>query len=168
MVRNTRPGPTVFTHGSEHIEWDGAGDAAGGDVQPVPRSFLDSVQFRRVSTRGILVIEDSPDVIDTTFAAHKAAWDQRLDAQRHAGEESIDEAPNNDSVVRTCLGPSGRGPNQACGADVPIKAAKLAEVPPLCTFHEHMAAQFVSSEGERIVEGKPEIVWTRVQIDGRE
>lgn len=161
MVRNTAAGPTVFSDRGEAVEWAGANDPMGGDLQPVPDSFLDSVQFHRMTARGILVVEQAEEAVAAALAAHRQDWEQRLANQRNASAAAIDEAPRNDSVVKTCIGPSGRGPDQLCGVDVPIKAAKLAEQPPLCSAHSGMAAQFIAQESDRFVDGKPEVVWLK-------
>jgi hypothetical protein len=164
MVRNTAAGPTVFADAQQHVEWSGAGDPMGGDLQPVPPSFLDNVQFHRMTARGILVVETADEAIAAALASHKADWENRLERQRTASIEAIDQAPQNDSVVKTCLGPSGKDPSGACGAAVPIKAAKLAEMPPLCPMHTGMASQFIATEGEKIVEGKPEVIWVKARL----
>lgn len=162
MVRNTAAGPTVFSDNNQRVEWAGANDPAGGDLRPVPESFLDSVQFQEMSARGILVVESADEAIQTALAAHRSEWDQRIERQRQSSIDALDEAPQNDSVVKTCLGPSGKGVDVLCGVDVPIKASKLAEIPPLCNAHSGMSNQFIASEGERIVQGKPEIVWMKI------
>jgi hypothetical protein len=64
MVRNTAAGPTVFSEGpNATVEWAGANDPMGGDLQPVPESFLNNVQFHRMAARGILVVETADEAI---------------------------------------------------------------------------------------------------------
>jgi hypothetical protein len=164
MVRNTAAGPTVFSDGTNNIEWAPAGDPAGGDIQPVPASVLENVQFHRTMARRILVVEEADDVVASALAAHRQDWETRLAAQRTASTASIDQAPQNDSVIKTCIGPSGRSPDQLCGADVPIKQAKVNEIPPLCAMHSGLSGQYIATETERIVEGKPEVVWVKARI----
>jgi hypothetical protein len=165
MVRNTAAGPTVFSEGpNATVEWAGANDPMGGDLQPVPESFLNNVQFHRMAARGILVVETADEAIQAALAQHKAEWDTRQARQRDASRSALDEAPNNDSVIKTCLGPSGRDPRQLCGADVPIRQAKLAETVPLCPMHSGLAGQFIAEESDRIVNGKPEIVWLKTNL----
>lgn len=164
MVRNTAAGPTVFADGNQHVEWSGAGDPMGGDLQPVPEVFTQNVQFHRMVARGILIVETAEEAIATALAAHKADWENRLAQQRAASAAAIDMTPQNDSVVKTCIGPSGKSPDQLCGADVPVKSAKLAETPPLCPLHTGLSTQFIAQESERIVEGKPEVVWVKARL----
>lgn len=164
MVRNTAAGPTVFADNTQHVEWQGAGDPMGGDLQPVPPAFLDNVQFHRMTARGILVVEEAEEAVAAALTAHRQEWEARLAAQRNASKQAIDQAPMNDSLVKSCIGPSGKGPDQLCGVDVPIKAAKVAEQPPLCSMHTGLAPQFIATEGEKIVEGKPEVVWVKARL----
>lgn len=164
MVRNATAGPAVFSADGHNVEWQGAGDSMGGDLQPVPASFTENVQFHRMVARGIFVVETADEAIATALRQHKAEWENRLAAQRNASAAAIDPAPQNDSVVKTCIGPSGRDPNGRCGVDVPIKAAKLAEIPPLCPPHQSLAGQFIAQPTANIVEGKPEIAWVKAQL----
>lgn len=164
MVRNTAAGPTVFSDGGHNVEWQGAGDEMGGDLQPVPTSFTENVQFHRMVARGIFEIESADDVIQAALTQHKREWQSRLAAQRAASKASIDTAPQDDSVVKGCIGPSGRGVNEKCGVDVPVKVAKLAEVPPLCPLHSGLAGQFIAQPTDKIIEGKPEITWAKAQL----
>lgn len=164
MVRNTAAGPTVFADAQQHVEWQGSGDPMGGDLQPVPPSFLDNVQFHRMTARGILVVETADEAIAAALASHKQDWETRLERQRTASIDAIDQAPQNDSVVKGCIGPSGKSPEMLCGVEVPIKAAKLADTPPLCSMHTGLAGQFIAQEGEKIVEGKPEVVWVKARL----
>lgn len=165
MVRNTSPGPTVFDNGrGDKVEWQGAGDSMGGDIQPVPGVFLNDVQFQRMKTRGIFEIVEDESIIDATTAAHRAEWRNRQDRQRSAGIEQLDETPNNDTIVKTCIGPSGKAADQLCGADVPVRVADTANKPPLCPMHTGLSSQFVPRTTERVVEGKPEVVWMRARL----
>lgn len=63
LVRNTQRGPTVFSDPKENIaiEWQGAGDNHGGDVQPVPDSLMENVNFLRAVQMGTFVIEEDGD-----------------------------------------------------------------------------------------------------------
>lgn len=164
MVRNTAAGPTVFADSNQHVEWAGAGDPMGLDIQPVPESFLANVQFHRMVARGIFEVETSDDKINAALQQHRQEWESRLAQQRDASQRALDQAPQNDSVVKTCIGPSGKDPSQLCGADVPIRASKLAEIPPLCPPHSGLAHQFIAQESERIVNGRPEVVWVRTRL----
>lgn len=60
LVRNTQRGPTVFSDSAANIsiEWQGAGDQFGGDVQPVPEVLMENVNFLRAVQLGTFVIEE--------------------------------------------------------------------------------------------------------------
>jgi len=60
LVRNTQRGPTVFSDSAANIsiEWQGAGDQFGGDVQPVPEALMENVNFLRAVQLGTFVIEE--------------------------------------------------------------------------------------------------------------
>lgn len=170
LVRNTTRGPLVFRseESKTSVEWQGADDPMGGDVQPVPASFLDDVQFHRMAARGILVIQKADEVGREKLDLHRQEWEQRQERQRTASADSLDTTVQDDAVVKTCIGPSGKGPDQLCGADVPIRASKLRETPPLCSMHGGLANQFLAQESDRLVQGKPEVVWRRVAVTATE
>jgi hypothetical protein len=168
MVRNTTKGPVVFSNSpSDYVEWQGAGDGMGGDVQPISPTWVDNPQFRRMMTRGIFEVEQADDEIQAVLDKHKADWDRRALERESATKDAIDQAPNNDMLVRSCLGP-GSKPGENCGTDVSVKVQDQDKKPPLCTSHEHMAGQFVPQATERIVGGKQEVVWKSIAMGRRE
>lgn len=166
MIRNTQPGPTVYSGPTQHVEWAGAGDPMGGDVQPVPPSFVDDVQFRRAVTRGIFRIEEAPDEIQAALAAHAREWSLRNEHARTASQESLEALPDKDVLSLACIGPSPRGTG-ICEQAVPVKARARYERPPLCPQHEHLTGSFLPEETGRLIAGKPEIAWMRTSLGAR-
>lgn len=168
MVRNTEPGPTVFALDADnHVEWAGQGDPMGGDLQPVPPNYLDHPQFQRAVTRGIFVVEDAPEEVRDALDRHKRDWDQRQQQRRDASTAALDQAPQNDVLMLSCIAPSGKGPGQLCAQDVPVPQRSRNETPPLCPMHKSLASQFIAEEGEKIVEGKPEVKWVTTRLGER-
>lgn len=166
MVRNTHGGPAVFSDGNQHVEWAGAGDIMQNDVQPVPPAFMDNVQFHRMVTRGIFVVETADEDIAGVLAAHRRDWEMRNARAQAASAAAIDMAPDDDSIMKNCLGPSTTGRGK-CDQSVPVKVRELASKPPLCTVHAELAPQFVAEEGQEIVGGKPEVIWKHIQVGAR-
>lgn len=167
LVRNAQPGPTVFAlDQNDHIEWQGAGDPMGGDLQSVPAKYFDSVQFQRALTTGILELEEAPEEIKRASELHRAEWEMRQERQKTANTDAIDQAPQNDMLMLSCIGPSGKGiPGQLCGAQVPVRQRAQHEAPPLCGLHAPLAKQFIATQGEKIIDGKTQTVWVKPQMD---
>jgi hypothetical protein len=168
MVRNTTLGPTVFSDGKENVEWAGAGDVMGNDLQPVPESFLANVQFHRMASRGIFEIVQAPEEVLAAQELHKQDYQQRMARQQNASQAALDMTPGDDSLMLNCVGPSdtGRG---SCGTPVPVKANRQAEQPPLCPRHVELSGQFVSQESdEKIIGGKPQVKWFPIKVGATE
>lgn len=156
LVRNTKPGPTVFhdpTTGSE-VTWQGANDPMGDDVQVIPPTFLASSDFLRSLSRGIFVIESAPEDILAQLDAHlsspglarqAASWKAKQANEQTSALEHIDHTANNDIVAVKCIGPSTRGDGQ-CGAEIPVRDNARNEKAPLCAQHAQLASQFVPTE----------------------
>jgi hypothetical protein len=85
-VQNKEKGPSVFSDPVNNvaIEWAGIGDPNGGDIQYVPDSLMQDINFIRAINRGIFEkVEMSADV------------QARMDQQGAAYRERRDEAENN-------------------------------------------------------------------------
>jgi len=167
-IRNTQSGPTVFTdkHTETSIEWQGKGDVSGGDIQVVPDSLLDNVNFMRVIARGILVTETADKSIEQALSVHRAAWEQKEEAQKRHSQMTIENAEKKDFVSTACIGPSARGTGE-CGEPVPVRETQVGEKPPLCSKHEMLASQYVVTETEEIKNGEALKQWNRVHVDPR-
>lgn len=169
MVRNNQAGPTVFTApgpSGAHVEWQGAGDPQGLDVQPCPAEFLNSVAFRAAMTRGIFEQVDDETLIDETLAQHRQDWDQKQERQRNAGTEALELEPDNDLAMESCIAPVAKG-GKLCGTALSLKVAELREKPPLCQDHQRYAGKFVAEETSEIVNGKPKVRWTLMRVEPR-
>lgn len=167
MVRNTEGGPTVLSdlRTKEYVEWQGAGDPSGADVQAVPEEFLQNVNFIRAVQRGILVIENAEDNPEVTEAIERQnkAWAYRREQAQKSAEDSIDQQANNDIVTTDCIAP-------ACSNVVTLKEKQKNERPPLCSTHESMAPQYVPIDdvsGGNAEDSAPR-KWNRVTVTARE
>lgn len=169
MVRNTQPGPTVFTGGDQYIEWQGADDPSGLDVQPCPRDFLNHVQFRQAVVRGIFVVEDDNEEIEDILARHRDEWEIRQERQRNASKDALEFVADNDMLMLKCVAPVGRETSGAtCDVDVPVKARQADQKPPLCHEHRGLVSQFLSEETGVGKDGKPEVKWVRMRVARRQ
>lgn len=170
MVRNTHPGPAVFSYGKDaenFIEWAGAGDGAGGDVQAVPAALLNHPQFRKSIVAGVYVIEDDPGLATATEAAHRAEYEQRMQQQQNASAAVIDIQPDNDFIILKCIAPAQPSSYKLCDVDVSVRARDRFENPPLCPEHKNLAKNFVPKGTGRIVGNQSEMVWEKVKVADR-
>lgn len=177
LVRNDAAGPTIFSDrtSGDHVEWEGAGDENGGDVQIVPESFFSNPNFIRAIQRGILSLEnaeDNPDLA-ASLEKHLATESQRKqrsaaiarrESMEHAGNEDIEYTPDNDLVAVKCPQPTRGG--KPCGDEVLLKSAKLNSTPPLCPKHSSHAPEYVPEESW--VDHKRVVEWKRMTIGPRE
>jgi hypothetical protein len=168
MVRNTTKGPTVFSADGQNVEWAGAGDVMGNDLQPVPASFLENVQFHRMAARGIFKIETGDQEIEATLALHRQDYEQRMRRQQNASIDALDMTPGDDSLMLECVGPSANG-HGACGMSVPMKANKQSEQPPLCPQHAELAGQYVAQEVDgKVIGGRSQVTWVPIKLGATE
>lgn len=168
-VRNLQSGPTVFTDRTSDtaIEWQGKGDPSGGDIQQVPETVINNVNFMRALNNGILAIEEAEPAIQNALTKQAEAWQGRQDGHIQSSIDSIDQKAQNDLISVGCVGPTARGTGE-CGLPVPIKEKNLNDRPPLCPMHENLASQFVIEDTETVVEGKVVRKWARVVVAPRE
>lgn len=162
-VQNQLPGIVVFTDDAQKIvvTWEAKGNAAGKDIVECPATFLRNPKFRETVLRKILTIEDAPEVLQAALAAQTAAWDQRQQASQDA-EQTLTKMA--DAVVAhgvACIAPKGK---ELCGSYGLVMGKNATEHPPLCTEHQSLASQYIAVDSGRIVDGKPEIVWTRAKL----
>ncbi len=151
-VRNMMPGPTVLgldINGRLSVEWMGAKDPDGKDVQYVPEEILKSVQFRRAVERGILQVEDDPSA---SIAKQTEAWTRQTQQSEEDARLLIENQPNNDYIGLDCVGPGTREGTSQCNAPVPLRVTQVATTPPLCERHIQLASRYTSESGteERI------------------
>lgn len=170
MVRNTHPGPAVFSYGKDaenFVEWAGAGDRNGGDVQAVPAALLNHPQFRKSMVAGVYVVESGEDLAEQVEAAHRAEYQDRVQQQRDASVATIDQEPDNDFVVLSCIGFANKNSYKACGADVSVRSKDRFEKAPLCPEHKSQEKDFVPSGTGRLVGNQSEVVWKKVTVADR-
>ena len=166
LVRNTEPNATIYAKDGIVIRWGLAGDINGEDVQRVPDSVADDVDFLRSIDRGILVVEDDSDPeIAEKISQQTAAFKVRRVAAQQATDEALERRQDKDLVQVECVGPSRGG--KVCGKPVLVRSAQRNTVPPLCDGHKHYAAQYVASETGSEGEGGKKVVWARVQVTER-
>lgn len=169
-VRNTQPGPTVFTDNMSkvQIEWAGAGDPSGNDVQQVPGGVVGHVQFMRHVQKGIFTIEGASPEVEAIIARQTGAYRQRQADSEAAIKATIVEETHNDIIVLPCVGPSARSKTGQCGEDVTVRELLRNEAPPLCGKHLDLKAQFVPESTAEIVNGEPVMKWVRTTLAPRE
>jgi hypothetical protein len=170
MARNTMAGPTVLSSdpkGTHFVEWQGANDPNGEDIQPVPEEVVNCVAFMKAVARGVLVIENPDDNPELAQAMERqnTAWKARQEGADRRAVESIDQQANNDIIALKCIGPDTRGQG-LCGADVSVRDKAKDDKPTLCPLHADLAPQYIP---ENIMEsGKNVKKWTRATMGARQ
>lgn len=169
LVRNTEAGPTVFTdtNTNTQVEWQGADDPSGEDVQQVPDALIENVAFLRAVNRGILVVEEASDATREALARQTESWQARRKRAEDASTDAMDEQANNDLIQMPCIGPSQRGSGE-CGEPVPVREKQKHDKPVLCSRHAALTPQYVFHETDQMVDGVPVKKWTRSMVTGRE
>jgi hypothetical protein len=169
MVRNNELGPTVLTVGKEHaFEWKGKGDPNGEDVQHLPDTILEDVNFVKALNKGVFTVEEANEGNLASIARQGESFRERMAAQQQAAMDSIDQEANNDLVQLDCIGPSPRG-NGACGASVMVKDKNRDQAPALCSIHESLASQYIITETDTIGDdGRTSKTWQRMTLGQRE
>ncbi len=169
VARNLMDGVTVLASdvkGSHSVEWAALGDPSGDDIQFIPNEVLESVAFRRAVSRGIVEVmedESDPDVV-SALTRQVAAFKRRQEGAKEDVAVTIEKPTNRDSVSVFCVGPDSRGIGK-CGQAVAVPEKQLKDVPPLCTQHKHLAAQFVPE----VVNGaEDKVEWVHVTLGARE
>jgi hypothetical protein len=161
MVRNMEPGPTVFTApgNGAHVEWQGAGDPQGLDMQSCPAEFLQLVAFCNALEKRIFEIVEDKDLIQETLSQHRNDWEQKQERRRNAGTDALEIVENKDMAMVNCIAPVAKG-GKTCDVALSLKLADLSTKPPLCHEHQRFAGKFIAEETDKIVNGKPEVRWT--------
>lgn len=169
LVRNTELGPTVFTDANTktQVEWAGANDPSGEDIQQVPDLLVENVSFLKAIQRGVLVIEEATPEVREALARQTTSWQARRKTAEDASTAVIDEQANNDLITMPCVGPSTRGVGE-CGEAVPMREKAMYDKPALCSRHAALAPQYVFSESEVLVDGRSTKQWSRTVMTARE
>ena len=168
-VRNTMGGHLVLTPDlakGDYIEWRGAGDPTGQDVQLVSPDVVRSPNFQKMLKRGALAIIDDEAEIAEADRRQQEEWERRLRTGDENAEESIDRKANNDAIVLPCVGPGPRGTESKCGENVVVKEKDKDARPPLCAQHDHLSSQYVATEMQD--GGTTRTSWVRFTMGERE
>lgn len=122
LVRNSEKGPSVFSDPSANIaiEWQGAGDPNGEDVQHVPDSLIDNVNFLKALQRGIFVVEEASPEMQERLDKQVRAYQQRRNSTEQAGAEALDRQTER-SVATAVITETGKVVNgKAEEATIPV------------------------------------------------
>lgn len=170
MARNTKPQVVVLSSdakGSDYVEWQAAGDPSGGDVQIIPDTLAQSVQFIKLVQRGVMVVDNADQNPEVSIAIERqrAAFEQRTKSASEKAQATIEHTAQNDMLSLPCVGPDSRGQGK-CGVEVPTREKTKDEKPPLCSQHAPLAPQYVpmdEQEGTAVVKR-----WVRVTMGSPE
>lgn len=171
-VRNLQNSTTLFAiPGGGAIVWQAAGDTMGGDIQRVPDSLADDIDFLNSLDRGVLSVEDGSNAeVMASIERQSAGFRDSQEKARLRQEAVLDRRQDRDLVTTPCIGPNpnGRGVDE-CGAPVLVRSATRGEVPPLCPKHESLINEFYTvdsgSKGEGATDNTPGRVsqqWKRI------
>lgn len=172
LVRNLMAGPTTLSDLDKiMLKWEGRGDPAGNDVQPVPDAVLETVEFANAVRNQYLEVVDPSEDTKAILARQVQALTAARQASAQAVEATIDRVANRDYITVPCIGPSPRGTGD-CGLPVAVPEKKQDEFPPLCAQHAPLASQCVQIETEQMVEKNDALIpvkkWVRVSMTARE
>lgn len=175
FIKNTQPGPTVFTTDASrndgHLTWQGEGDPNGLDVQVVPRDLLKNLQFRNMLQIGIFQIVQDPAIARAALEAQQQAWVDAEQKRRTADPESIFNDPTLDTAQKLVVEGAANANDvhvencvaTPCTTSVILKPNEVGEKPPLCGPHAGLAPQFVAMEdaSKPLVNGRAQVRWVR-------
>jgi len=138
FLQNEQAGPLVFRDDASNVEivWQGKGDNSGNDMQAVPVSFLNNVNFLRILNRGAVTLIDADEdvraAVESQLASpilqRQAAAAAERKVEAAAEMAPLDRPEKNDYITIGCIGPSSRGQGN-CGAEVPVREATKATLP---------------------------------------
>lgn len=159
LVRNNEPNSTVFDMGSRLLRWAPAGDVMGDDVQRVPDSLAEDVDFIRSVERGVLAVEEgSPELLEKLAASSRSYGDRARRAEAAQQESVLDRRQDRDLVQSGCA---------ECGAQVIQRAAERDQVAPLCNRHKDLRNQFSLEESGSVGDGGVRREWRRARVEHR-
>lgn len=169
FVRNTQPGPTVFTDPLTKVafEWAAKDDPGGEDVQQIPSTLMSNGAFVKAVQRGIFVVENPSEEIDAILARQTTTFQERQQAASEAARAVIQHEAQEDYIQVACIGPNNKGTGE-CGDPVAVKEKHRSAKPPLCVRHRALVGQYVITETDQITDGKAVQVWKRMPMGHRE
>lgn len=165
-VRNNLDTITVFVSKVDGedtpLEFAAHGDSGGEDYQELPSSYLRNAKFRKALQREILeIVEADNEAVLEAWGAQKSAWRAQRAAKEEADRLVAIQQPRAYSGAQ-CLAQEGR--TQCVEFAI---SSKASERPPLCSKHAHLSGQFAPEETGKFIDGKPEVSWVRVELQGR-
>jgi hypothetical protein len=139
LARNKMSGPTVLADSPKEnfqVIFAGAGDPAGGDVQPIPDELVRVPAFARNIALGVIEIVDGQDnpAVARALNAQSAAFWQKNEAEKLSAMESLEAPKDDDLVAVQCIGPGTRADTQ-CEDTIPVRAREKDNQAPLCDRH---------------------------------
>ncbi len=166
-VRNNEKNTTVFTKmiGGDNVKivWDASGQPK--DVQRVPDSFAEDIDFLNALEQGVLTVTGGPPEvlarIDVETAQSQQIREEQQSRVAAAQADTISRPQDKAMIGASCIGP---GPRQGmkCERPVLIASTQISEVPPLCAEHENLAPTFhlveTGSKGEGATEDRAGVV----------
>lgn len=161
LVRNNQLGPTVFHDDASRLKpviWQGRGDPGGGDIKPVPQELFDSVQFQIQLTCGVFELIDNQQEVNRIEQVKREQFKQAAFDRMTASNNVLETPAETDIVIRECIGANGV---RKCTTQVQLRASQLHSEPPLCPRHSRLRGTFMPQGTDRIVNGRPEVVWVR-------
>lgn len=142
MVRNLKPGPSVFRDAPSDtsIRWEGSGDPQGGDYVYVDTETIRKAQFQANIRKGVLQVL-------TQEEAEMVTTGQPLpsDPLVQQASDAIYRPQVNDIVATACIGPGGRA-GASCSNQVTVRRSEMADKPLLCEAHKPLESQYVPGE----------------------
>jgi hypothetical protein len=169
FVANQTSGKAIFVDESQNIqiEWDGAGDSVGNDVQPCPDSILQNAQFLKHQRKGIFKILSETEA-DSKLELQARDWQIRQARDANASTEFLDTAyRGNDTITIPCIGPGASSASRFCEEPVLVVERNLGDVPPLCNRHASMKDSFAPYSDPNAPlrpDGQPATQWTPVKF----
>lgn len=146
--------------------WQRAGDPSGEDLQAVPVEYADDPNFLDAVSRGVLSVENPDDLPDSARTMLEYRQNRgRTQAAPDGGDPTsvIVRRQDKDIVGVECIAPNKNGRRgQKCEAPVLIRAAALADTPPLCDAHQGFASQCIYNEAGSEGSGDRSGRWTLV------
>lgn len=101
-VRNMEKTNVVFSardKNGDSVEWKPFGDPDGGDVQQVPESLAQGVNFMRAVGLGILRVEDGDEVLREAIEKQAARYKRDSSASRSRIDDLIIENASSNQIV---------------------------------------------------------------------
>lgn len=121
-------------------------EGVDGDIQRVPDSFADDIDFLNAIDQGVISVVDGPPAIIEKINAEKsrsAVDRQESQARQQAAvEATMDRSADNSMLGFECIAPKDGRPDLRCSETVVMKRTEVNDKPPLCPKHIMQADTF--------------------------